>query len=80
MTREIIRLKLHELIDQLSDTTALEKLYAEALEFKYSAMEDDPFSDELWDEIDKGLAELRNGEPCTHEAAVEMFREWQSKK
>ena len=80
MSKEMIRGKLHELIDQIEDKEALQKLYADALEFKYSWIEDDPISEETWAEIDEGLAQIRNEEPCTHAAAVEKFRGWLQRK
>ena len=80
MSKELIKEKLHQLIDQLEDKQALEKLYVEALEFKYSWMEDDPLTEEEWIEISDGLAQIRNDEPCTHQAAMEKFREWQGRK
>ncbi|MEO7982649.1 MAG: hypothetical protein ABI688_01080 [Bacteroidota bacterium] len=80
MNKEMIKEKLHQVIDQLEDKQALEKLYADALEFKYSWIEDDPLTEEEWAEINDGLAQIRNDEPCTHEAAMEKFRKWQYKK
>jgi hypothetical protein len=80
MSKEIIKAKLHKLIDELEDKEALQKLYAEALEFKYSWIEDDHLTEEEWAEVDEGLTQLRNDETCTHEAAVEKFREWLSRK
>ncbi|MBC7887667.1 MAG: hypothetical protein H7Z13_07240 [Ferruginibacter sp.] len=76
MSAETIKVKLHQLIDQLEDQQALQKLYSEALDFKYTLVEDDPFTEELWDEISEGLAQIRNDEPCTHDTAVNKFREW----
>ena len=80
MSKETIKQKLHEVIDQIEDNKGLEKLYAGALELKYSWMEEDPLTEEEWEEISDGLAQLRNDEPCTHESAVKKFMEWQHKK
>ncbi|MEO6732444.1 MAG: hypothetical protein ABIN01_14595 [Ferruginibacter sp.] len=80
MSKEMIKLKLHQIIDQLDDLEALQKLYAAALEYKYLWMEDDPFTEETWLEIAEGLAQIRNDEPCTQHAAIEKFREWQHRK
>jgi hypothetical protein len=80
MSKEVIKQKLHQVIDQLEDMNALEKLYTDALEFKYSLMEDDPLTQEEWDEINDALAQIRNDEPCTHSAALEKFRKWQHRK
>jgi predicted transcriptional regulator len=80
MDKQMIREKLHQLINELEDREALEKLYADALEFKYSLMEEEPLTEEEWDEIDAGLAQIRNDEPCTHQAAMQKFWEWQHRK
>jgi len=80
MNKEMIREKLRQVIDQLEDKQALEKLYADALEFKYAWVEDDPITDDEWAEIDEGLAQIRNEETCTHEAAIKKFREWLNRK
>jgi hypothetical protein len=75
-----IKEKLHCLIDQIVDKQALEKLYAEALELKYSWIEEDALTEEEWAEVDEGLAQIRNDEECTHVAAMEKFRQWLCKK
>ncbi|MEJ7586524.1 MAG: hypothetical protein WKI04_03070 [Ferruginibacter sp.] len=73
----MIKQKLHQAIDQLEDKQALEKLYADTSAFKYCWLEEDALTEEEWAEITDGLAQIRNGEPCTHEAAMEKFRNWQ---
>ncbi|MEO5889731.1 MAG: hypothetical protein ABIQ31_05725 [Ferruginibacter sp.] len=80
MSKAILREKLHQIIDELEDKAALEKLYGDALEYKYSWLEEDPLTEEEWAEIGEGLAQIRNDEPCTHEAAVAKFTEWQLRK
>lgn len=79
MCIEMIRLRLHTLINEIEDSKTLKKLYAEALEFKYAWMEEDPFSEETWAEIEEGLAQIQNDEPCTFPKAIEQFRRWQYK-
>ena len=80
MSKEVIKQKLHQVIDQLEDKQALEKLYTDALEFKYAWLEEESLTEEEWADISVGLAQLRNDEPCTHQAAVQKFMDWQRTK
>jgi predicted transcriptional regulator len=80
MSTDNIKQKIHQLIDELDDETALQMLYEDAVEYKTAATEDDDLTEEQWAEIDKGLKQIENGETYTSAEVLQHLKEWRNTK
>lgn len=81
MHKDKIKQKIHQLIDEMHDETALQMLYEDAVEYKTSStVESGELTEEQWAEIDKGLKQIKNGETYTAEEVIQHLTEWRSTK
>ena len=81
MSKEEIKQKIHNLIDEMDDETALQMLYEDAVEYKASSsVETDELTEEQWFEIDKGLEQIENGQTYTTTEVVQHLKEWRNTK
>lgn len=80
MGKAEIKQKIHNLIDEMDDETALQMLYEEAVEYKTSSnIEDDDLTQEQWAEIETARLQIKNGESHTYEEVKEHFSKWLTK-
>ena len=81
MSTENIKQKIHQLIDELDDETALKMLYEGAVEYKTASTgTDDDLTEEQWAQIDKGLKQIENGETYTPDDVLQHLKEWRNTK
>ena len=81
MSTENIKQKIHQLIDELDDETALQMLYEDAVEYKSaSTVVDDDLTEEQWADINKGLKQIENGETYTSDEVLQHLKEWRNTK
>ena len=81
MSKEEIRQKIHNLIDEMDDEAALQMLFEDAVEYKTSStVASDELTEEQWLEIDTGLEQIENGQTYTTTEVVEHLKEWRNTK
>ena len=81
MSKDKIKQKIHELIDELDDGTVLQMLYEDAVEYKTAShVADDGLTETLWVEIEKGLKQIENGETFTDQQVIQHVKKWRSTK
>ena len=81
MGKQDIKLKIHQLIDEMDDETALQMLYEDAVEYKTSSHEvaDEELTKEQWTLIEKAREEIKNGQYKTYDEVKEHFAKWLTK-
>ena len=82
MGKEEIKNKIHQLIDEIEDESALNMLYEDAVEYKSNAssFKEDELTDEQWASVQKGITQIENGEFFTEEEVKQKIKEWRSTK
>ena len=81
MSKNKIKQKIHELIDEMDDEAALQMLYEDAVEYKVSStVAIDELTEEQWAEVDKGLKQIENDETSTTEEVMQHLKEWRNTK
>jgi predicted transcriptional regulator len=80
MSKDNIKQKFHQLIDEIEDEAALQMLYEDAVEYKAASVVDDELTEEQWKEIDKGLEQIKNGETYSSVEVSQHLKEWRSTK
>ena len=81
MSTDNIKQKIHQLIDELDDETALQMLYEDAVEYKTAVtVVYDDLTEEQWAEIDTGLKQIENGETYTSDEVLQHLKEWRNTK
>ena len=81
MSKDKIKQKIHLLIDEMDDETALQMLYEDAVEYKVSStVTSDELTEEQWAEVDKGLKQIENDETSTTEEVMQHLKEWRNTK
>ena len=81
MSKDKIKQKIHLLIDEINDETALQMLYEDAVEYKVSStVAIDELTEEQWAEVDKGLKQIENDETSTTEEVMQHLKEWRNTK
>ena len=77
MSTDNIKQKIHQLIDELDDETALQMLYEDAVEYKTTSnIEDNDLTEEQWAAIETARVHIKNGEFHTYEEVKEHFSKW----
>jgi len=80
MDKEEIKQKIHKLVEEMEDETALQMLYEEAVEYKTAAVvEEDELTAEQWRLIEKASEEIKNGKYHTYDEVKEHFAKWLTK-
>ena len=80
MSKDKIKQKIHLLIDEMDDETALQMLYEDAVEYKTASnIEDDDLTQEQWADIEKAREQIIIGEYHTYEEVKEHFSKWLTK-
>ncbi len=81
MNTKEIKQKIHQLVEEMEDETALQMLYEEAVEYKTStaAVEEDELTTEQWSLIEKAREEIKKGEYHTYDEVKEHFAKWLTK-
>ena len=80
MSKDNIKQKIHQLIDELDDEDALQILYEDAVEYKTTShIKDDDLTEEQWAAIETARAQIKNGEFHTYEEVKEHFSKWLTK-
>jgi predicted transcriptional regulator len=80
MSKDKIKQKIHDLIDEMDDEAALQMLYEDAGEYKTALnVADDDLTEKQWAEIGQGLKQIENGETYTYEEVKEHFSKWLTK-
>ena len=80
MNTEEIKQKIHQLVDEMEDETALQMLYEEAVEYKTaSSTDEDELTAEQWGLIEKAKEEIKKGEYHTYDEVKEHFAKWLTK-
>ncbi len=82
MGKEEIKNKIHQLIDEIEDESALNMLYEDAVEYKSNAssLKEDELTEEQWAEIQEGIVQIERGEFFTHEEVQKKIAEWRNTK
>ena len=80
MSKEILRRKIHEIVDSIEDEAALNDLMEDASVYskKYTAQEDD-LTLEQWATIENAQDQIKKGEFKTYSAVKEHFAQWLTK-
>ena len=80
MSKDKIKQKIHELIDELDDETALQMLYEDAVEYKTAShVADDDLTETQWEAIETARAQIKKGEYHSYEEVKEHFAKWLTK-
>ncbi len=81
MGKEEIKNKIHQLIDEIEDESALNMLYEDAVEYKTSSSEvmEEDLTAEQWALIKKSKEEIKNGQFHTYGEVKQHFKKWLTK-
>ena len=82
MSKEEIKQKIHQLIDEIVDEEMLNILHEDVAGYKNisTAPVNDELSEEQWASVMKGVTQAEKGEPISHEQVIQKISEWQSTK
>jgi predicted transcriptional regulator len=80
MSKEEIKQKIHQLVEEMEDESALQMLYEEAVEYKTSGTEENKEpTEEQWALIEKARNEIKQGQYHTYDEVKEHFAKWLTK-
>jgi predicted transcriptional regulator len=80
MSKDEIKQKIHQLIDELEDETALQMLYEDAIEYKTSSdVAADDLTEQQWAAIETAREQIKKGEYHTYEEVKDHFSKWLTK-
>ena len=80
MSKEILRKKIHEMVDAIEDEAALNVLLEDAEVYtKPDAMKNDGLTPEQWSVIEQAREQIKSGQFKTYAAVKEHFAEWLTK-
>ncbi len=82
MSKEEIKQKIHQLIDEIDDEEILNILHEDAVEYKNTstAPADDELSEEQWASVMKGLTQAEKAETYSQEQVMQKIKEWRGTK
>ena len=77
MSKEEIKQKIHRLIEEIEDETALQILYEDAVEYNTkSDVGEEELPEEQWAKIEKARSEIRKGQFHTYDEVKQHFAKW----
>jgi len=82
MSKDDIKQKIRQLIDEIDDEEILNMLHEDAVEYKNTstAPADNELSEEQWASVMKGLMQAEKGETYSQEQVIEKIKEWRGTK
>lgn len=80
MSKEEIKQKFHQLIDNIEDEETLNILYEDAVEYKTSDIKQTELTEEQWASVAKGITQIEKGEFFTQEQVLKKVQEWRNIK
>jgi predicted transcriptional regulator len=80
MSKDEIKQKIYQLIDEMEDETALQMLYEDAVEYKTAShVDDEDLTEVQWAAIETAREQIKKGEYHTYEEVKEHFSKWLTK-
>ena len=80
MSKEEIKQKFHQLIDNIEDEETLNMLYEDAVEYKTSDSKQTELTEPQWASVQKGITQIEKGEFFTQEEVIQKVNEWRNTK
>ena len=77
MSKEILRKKIHEMVDNIEDEAALKVLMEDAAVYtKQGAFAEDDLTAEQWATIEVAREQIKSGQFKTYTSVKEHFAQW----
>ena len=80
MSKEILRKKIHAMVDAIDDEAALQILMEDAATYtKQDSVATDDLTAEQWAAIEQAREQIKNGQFKTFDSVKEHFAQWLTK-